>query len=299
MLLAINTSPDQETIYRLIYDRQWAALLDLLYYHRATIASDDLLKQAAETFTSVFFNEIRDRDPSEYHNELEKLFLLHTGKFYNLSEKCFEQVVVYLVTIHEHRPKAALGYARYYPENALCARVIDQFGHNERERFSHGQDQLIELSQCPAKRAIDYTVSLFKSQQEIDFFMAVREVFATYLVYPNVALRCIVDYENIKGNLTGEERSYFFMGLIDCVVFDQHDGYRPLYFFELDSALHDDEAQRTKDRHKERILALAGKALYRIRKRGRHVAHTAYISLLKELFDPANKQKKGDISRNV
>ena len=104
--------------------------------------------------------------------------------------------------------------------------------------------------------------------------------FATYFVYPNVALSSLVDYERIADRLTTEERRYFFRALVDCVVFDQHDDYRPRFFFELDSPLHDDETRRKKDAHKERILAPAGQKLYRIRAHEREHRREALVAML-------------------
>ncbi len=113
--------------------------------------------------------------------------------------------------------------------------------------------------------------------------MAAREVFATYFVYPNVALSSLVDYDRLKAHRSGTERRYFFHARIDCVVFDQHDGYRPRFFFELDSPFHDADDRQMRDRHKNRILALAGQRLYRIRPQIRYPDRAAYIALLKDI----------------
>ena len=276
---------DHETIYQLLHEQQWAALLDVVHRHHDAIAADVLLTRAAETFVDTFFDHLAAADPASFAEALEKLFLLHVGTFYRLPEARFEQVVEALVTLHADRPEAALGYARYCPENAQCAEVLLQHAPWEPELVPHSQEAVLELAVSPPLSDTDATISLFKSQQEVEFFLAVREVFATYFAYPNVALSCLVDYERIQEQLTGEERQYFFRGVVDCVVFDQHDGYRPLFFFELDSALHDTDAQRAKDRHKERILALAGQRLHRIRKRVPDAGRPEFVALLKELAE--------------
>ena len=278
---------DHETIYQLLHERQWAALLDVVHRHHEAIAADVLLTRATETFVDTFFGDLGADGPTSFGEALEKLFLLHAGGFYRLAEARFEQVVEALVTLHADRPEAALGYARYCPENARCAEVLHQHAPWEPDPVPHSQDAVLDLAARPPLSDADATISLFKSQQEIDFFLAVREVYATYFVYPNVALSCLVDYERIKEDLTGPERHHFFRGVVDCVVFDQHDGYRPRYFFELDSALHDTDAQRAKDRHKDRILALAGQTLHRIRKRDAGAGRAAFVALLKELLQPA------------
>lgn len=257
----------------------------MVHRHHDAIADDALLARAAETFVATFFDHL-DADSVPFADALEKLFLLHTGGFYRLPEARFEQVIEALVTLHADRPEAALGYARHCPENVRCAEVLQLHAPWEPEPVPHSQDAVLGLAVSPPLCEADATVSLFKSQQEVDFFLAVREVYATYFVYPNVALSCLVEYERIKEHLTGEERTYFFRGVVDCVVFDQHDGYRPRYFFELDSVLHDTDAQRAKDRRKDRILALAGQTLHRLRKRDAAAGRLAFVALLKELAQP-------------
>lgn len=274
-----------EALYQLLYDRQWAALLDAVHQHHETVADDALLARAAEIFVTTFFEHLAAADPAPLADALEKFFLLHTGGFYTLPEARFEQMIEALVTLHADRPDAALGYARFCPENKRCAAVLRRHTPPKPESVAHTQEAVLDLAVSPPLSETDATVSLFKSQQEADFFLAAREVYATYFVYPNVALSALVDYDAIKEHLTGDERQYFFRGLVDCVVFDQHDGYRPLYFFELDSALHDTDAQRTKDRHKERILALAGQRLHRIRKRDADAGRPEFVALLKELAE--------------
>jgi len=278
-----ENSLNQEIVYRLVYERQWAALLDLVYIHRSTIAKDVLLNQAVDTFVTVFFSELENGAASDHEKELEKLFLLHVGRFYVLLDRFFDQVVTALVEINKKRPQVALGYARHCPDNEVCAEVISRYGQPDQAHIAHPHDDTIEVTKSISGRQDDLTTSLFKSQQEVDFFLAVKEVFPSCLVYPNVALRCLFDYEALKNRLTGEERRYFFTGLVDCVVFEEKDGYRPLHFFELDSIMHDDETQRTRDRHKERILSQAGKNLYRIRKRGRDINQPSYVQLIREL----------------
>ena len=275
--------PDAEVFYQLLYEQRWTTLLDFLYQHHEAIAREALLRQAAETFATAFFSQLPADAPELFSEALEKLFLLHNGGFYRLSEARFETVVEALVTLHAGRPEAAVGYARFCPENPRCAALLAQYDPPAPEPVAHAQDDDIDLAVSLPWHEADATLSLFKSQQEATFFLAVRDVFATYFVYPNVALRAVIDYEQIKDELTSEERAYFFRALIDCVVFDQHDDYRPRYFFELDSALHDTDERKEKDRRKERILALAGQTLHRIRRRAPDIGRVDFARLLREI----------------
>lgn len=275
--------PDAEAFYQLLYKQHWTALLDFLHQHHEAVAREALLARAAETFATSFFAQLSIDASKTLTEPLEKLFLLHNGGFYPLSNTRFEKVVEALVLNHEDRPEVAAGYARFCPENPRCADILARHDSPVPDRMAHTQDDEIDLAVSAPLQDGDATSSLFKSQQEVDFFRAIREIFPTYFVYPNVALRAIVEYERIKDELTSDERAYFFRALIDFVVFDQHDGYRPRYFFELDSPLHDTEERQAKDRLKERILALAGQTLHRIRRRTDTTGHEDFATLLREI----------------
>lgn len=258
---------NHETVYDLLYRERWAELLDLIHTNRGAIEDDELLHHAVDTFAEVFFSHVDREGAAAFEAEIEKLFLLHVGGYHRLPAARFDRVVVHLVRLNaDRRPAAAAGYARHAPEHAECAAAISRY--DVRERAEHSQDAAIALDRIHAARGVDHSVPLFKSQQEEEFFLAARDVFATYLVYPNVALSTLFSFEALREALTPDERQFFFRGVIDCVVFDQQDGYRPLYFFEIDSPLHDSEERRERDVYKDRIISLAGKQLYRIRMRG-------------------------------
>jgi hypothetical protein len=271
---------DPEVLYQHIYHGQWAAVLDVLHRHPADLAADPLLAHSIETFMAVFFGQL-DQAPLE---TLETLFLLHTGRFYQLSEGRFAQLMAQLVARHAHAPDVALAYARLCPEEPSCARLIEAYAVPVRMDVPHPAEAALHLAGHPVIAGPQAIRPLFNSRQEVDFFMAVREVFATYLVYPNVALHSVIDYAQVHPHLTPREKAYFFRALLDCVVFDQHDGYRPRFFFELDSALHDEDERRQKDQAKDRILALAGLQLFRLRKRRRNPGRAAFVAALKALL---------------
>ncbi|MDX1546611.1 MAG: DUF2726 domain-containing protein [Rhodothermales bacterium] len=269
---------DPEALYRLAYEQRWADALAAVHREHAALPGDPMLAAAAETLTATFLAAVQRDGPGPHADALETLFLLHTGAFYALPPPRFEAVVEALVTIHAGRPEAARAYARYCPENARCAAVL---ATAPVPVAPPGAEALDVAAHPPA--GPDAVVGLFRSHQEAEFFLAVREVFATYLVYPNVALHSVLDYDRLRPHLSGAERRYFFQALVDCVVFDQHDGYRPRFFFELDSPLHDAPERQAKDRAKEHILAAAGQTLYRIRKRTAHAGRADFVALLKRL----------------
>lgn len=273
---------DQETVYRMLLEERWSELLDVLYRHRQEVANDPLLKHAVDVFADAFGDRIADGEIASLKADLEKLFLLHAGGFHRLEPAQFERVVVALVELHADRLEAAAGYARHCPQNPACAAVLER--HDVRREVSHAQRGHIDLHETRPADGVDHRIGLFKSEREVEFFMAVREVFATYLVYPNVALSTLVDFDAVKARLSSEERAYFFRAVVDCVVFDQHGAYRPLYFFEVDSELHDDLDRRARDAMKDRILASAGQRLHRVRARDRAAGRAEYARLLRDVL---------------
>lgn len=273
----------QETIYQHLYAEAWEALLGLIHQHAAWVSADALAAQAIRLAIDTLFRRLA-ADPNAITSEvLEKLLLLHRGGFYQLSDEQMEQAVVLLVERHTEQPEVAVSYARFWPEHPTCAAVLAAYAAPVVEPIAHSQADHVSVTQTGEMGATSHTISLFRSQQERVFFMAVREVFPAYLVYPNVALNSIVEYEAIQPHLSAAERSYFFRALVDCVVFDQHDDYRPRFCFELDSPLHEDAQRQTKDRYKDRILALAGQPLHRIRAHMSPPERSTFVRLLKEI----------------
>ena len=272
---------DHEELFQLIHARRWSEAAAVLHRHHQAMSGDPLLHRASEAFVQGVGPELEKSDQSPDLVLLEKLFLLHQGGFLRLPSALFERVVVRLVEAHADRPEAAIAYARYCAGNSICAAVLSSLGSPERERIEHGQSDAIDVVSSKSEAA-DASRTLFRSKQEEHFFRAVREVFPTYLVYPNVALSAVLDFEAVEARLSRDERHYFFRALLDCVVFDQHDRYRPLYFFELDSPLHDDASRRVRDLLKDRILAAGGQHLYRIRSRASAPSVRQFAKLIRE-----------------
>ncbi len=266
---------DVEALYRHIQAQAWTPALDLLHRHRSALAVDPLWRHAAQ----VLVQELHRRLSEVSEAVLERLFLLHTGRLYALPEAIFTDVVAELVRRHADRPELARRYARWCPTHPECAHLLEprppETAWEDRDGFAVRR-HLPERPGTPP--------SLFRSQQEFVFFQAVREVFPTYLVYPNVALSCLLDYERLADTLSEEERRYALQALVDCAVFDPDDGYRPRYCFELDSPLHGTPERRQRDTLKARIVQLAGLPLFCIRPPSGTVERDAFVALLRRLL---------------
>jgi hypothetical protein len=279
-------SIDYEEIYRLAYQERWADLLDLVHKNAKEASSDDMVQQAVKTFENYFFSQLEIGITENTEPYLQTLFSLHIGKIYELPQDRFNRVVVILVETYEKAGEhyAAYDCAKFYPQHELCAKVINEHEASLPKIVEHSQRDQIRVVESAVVSEEDHTISLFRSQQEIDFFMALRDAFQMFTVYPNVALSCIIDYEQIKSNLSQVERDFFFRGIVDCVVFDHYNNYKPLHCFELDSGFHDAEQQKQKDDYKTRILSLAGKTLYRIRKTARKQGQKEFARLIRDVF---------------
>lgn len=272
---------DPETLYRMALDGAWRDGLDAV--HRRP-ADDPRFEAATAVFLAAFFAALDGRPgspPPPDADALDRLLLLHSGRFVTLPGERLEDVVVRLVRYHEATPERALGYARFCPANPRCAALLRQFGVPL--PAAHPQAATLRLDVAGDDTAPPAVRSLFRSGLEEAFFHAARAVFADALVYPNVALHAVLDYERLRPHLSAAERRYFFHALIDCVVFAPDDGYRPRFFFELDSPFHDADDRQARDRLKDRLLARAGHRLYRIRPEGRRVEHAALVALLREI----------------
>ncbi|MEW6495739.1 MAG: hypothetical protein AB1589_24950 [Cyanobacteriota bacterium] len=282
----MTTNIDYEQIYQLTFRKQWAELLELVYQYSKVASSNELVMSAVKTFENEFFGEL-DKGVTNANIEvlLEKLFVLDKGRIYKLSEERSIRVVVELANIYRKKGllKKAYDYAKFYPEDERCAEIIKLHQESLPKVIEHSQSTQIKVTENRNISNINHTTSLFKSHQELEFFMAVREIFQMFVVYPNVALTCLINFNKIENRLSPEERSFFFRGIVDCVVFDQHNRYKPIKFFELDSPYHDLPDQKLRDSYKDNILALAGQRLYRIRKTSDNQGRAEFMKLIREI----------------
>jgi len=111
----------------------------------------------------------------------------------------------------------------------------------------------------------DWLNPLFKSSLETHFYQALKDVFPSYFIYPNVVLSNIFDKEQIFPHLNSEQRNFYFNGVVDFVVYDPTDSHMPKYFFEVDSFYHDRQEAMIRDAKKNAIFNAANITLYRIR----------------------------------
>lgn len=288
---------DHERIYRLTHAGDWAALLALVHAHPQAAAQDALVQRALETFEDAFFAQLDGTALDDARAEaVERLILLHSGGIYPLDEERFAALVVRLVAWHleQGAEETARQYARFCPDREPCASLVSDGAEatvaleTHRVAVEHPDRERVQVTVATPSTGADHATSLFKSPQEADFFRAVRAAFPTFTPYPNVALSSLVDFEALRTRLSPDERAYFFKATVDCVVFDPHDDYRPVYFFELDSRHHDDPTQQERDDWKDRIIASAGHRLYRLRALQPDVTTDDFRRLLRTILREAS-----------
>lgn len=281
--MAASTPPDDERLYRFLQQEAWLDALDWLHGAWRRLGGDERALRAAEVFDAAFFADLEAR-PQE---ALERRLMLHHGQMRALERKEHARITTELARRRQEVGDEAAVRA--------LARLMDETrppGPEKVVRRSErgGEDRSVRVTRVSAvTEQPDARRSLFKSEQEHIFFEALRDVFPTHLVYPNAALSATLDFDRLAGALTSAERRYFFRAVVDAVVVDPLEEMRPVFFFELDSALHDTAERREKDRLKEHILARAGQVLFRVRSAEAGTERTAFARALQSAVEEASE----------
>ena len=191
---------NQENIYQFLQQENWTKLIDIFYRNKDIIKSDLLLKQASQTTIQVMVQKASALDSEkDFIENLGKLTLLNAGKFIELSSEQDESILLALANGHRENISLAYSYAKNYPENELAKSIIEEY-HKEfpKEISNSFESRILTTENIFDKNGIDARKSMFNSYQESEFFIALKRVFDTYQVYPNVALSNIIDYDLIK-----------------------------------------------------------------------------------------------------
>jgi len=209
--------------------------------------------------------------------------MLDAGKFYKLEETYRKKLICQIVRRKADKLDEAYNYAKHYPKEKICETIITKYEKTKPKMIEHSQGHRISVTEKKEVSNVDYTINLFKSLQEIEFFLALKKIYDSYHIYPNVSISCLLNWQLLSDKLTVDEKKFFFNGIVDFVVFDQAENYKPIHFFELDSSYHDIEKQKKKDNLKDSIFAKAGVKIKRIRKMDRDVTEQEFIKLIREL----------------
>ena len=126
---------------------------------------------------------------------------------------------------------------------------------------------------------------IFNSRQEYSIYNILIGLFPNHLVFPNMALQTIFQYERMKELLNTEEFRYLLMSQVDfCITSTAN--YLPVVAFEVDSRYHEVPDQLERDRKKDLIFQRGGVPLLRLRafgQPGEQIMRQQIIAAVREL----------------
>jgi hypothetical protein len=275
---------DQETIYAWLHDKKYEALREFLFRGKDKIKNDVMLSAATKVVELELVRLSNDQEnDAEFWHTVEMLHNFHP-KHYEMQPDNFKNLTLILANHHKKNLKISIRFAQMFPEDEISKEIIKLHAETETQIIEHERQEYIKITHNPIPINIKASTPLFKSKEEQKLYLALRRVFDTYIVYPNVATSNIISFEAIGAQLTPKEREYFYKSIIDFVVFDQLGGYEPIYFIELDSVWHDLDKIEEKDKTKDRIFSLAGLKLIRIRHMAnREIDEKTYLELIEDI----------------
>ena len=123
---------------------------------------------------------------------------------------------------------------------------------------------------------------IFNSKQEYTVYNVLISLFPNHIVFPNMALQTVFQYERMRELLDKDEFGFFLRSQVDfCVTSTAN--YLPLIAFEVDSRFHDKEDQKARDAKKDRIFEVGGVPLLRLRGHGRPTATAMRNQIISEV----------------
>jgi len=250
----------------MLLNKEWDGLARILYDNSGLLQSDPVINQAIQLFEGEYFSDIQSLSPKEKLSALE-----YPGIVLDLKQKSFSDEFIFrfinekLKVMQLLDSDGLISFAASHQKFPLAQQILQDIQERKPELMANERRENVSIKATKIVKGEAKTIKLFKSQQENNFFEAIRLSFPTYHPYPNVALSSIINFEGIQKDLSSAQKNYFFRAVIDSVVFDAVDGYKPMYFFELDSHYHDSGKAKENDDMKNAIFEKANVKLIRIR----------------------------------
>lgn len=189
---------------------------------------------------------------------------LHHAKYINITEPSHKAIEdIGLSALEKSDPSTLIAFAKLCTHSTNAIKIIEQ-AKKVKETTSNPTQQSSTPEKTKVKR-VDWLQPLFKSKLESEFYQALKNVFPTYFIYPNVAVSNIFEFNKIREHLDQDSKNYFLNAIVDFVVYDPTDNHTPKYFFEVDSVYHDSEKAKRNDALKNNIFSIANIELIRIR----------------------------------
>lgn len=276
---------DREEIIKLISEHNWIKLFEIFKINEnyIQIQEDNILSNMMDTlFVNELISDFTENGTPTIKYLLGQFYVLHKSlnhKF-QLSDVNYKKLVLRLM-VSEENIEIAYKYAQVYPEESESLKIIDQYNKIQPNIISHSLEDKLHITQNKDISLIDARIGLFKSKQEYYFYQAIIECYPMYLVFPNVSLNAIIDFDTISKKLSNEEKHFFWKGLIDCVIINPANDYKAIAFYELDSSFHDNAEQKKRDLMKDSILAKSGQILERIRPKTNKYSKDDFLSYIR------------------
>lgn len=253
---------EREQVFQWVQAKDIKSIIEFLKKGDAAIKEDEITQNAIGYFLIEIIESMNESDFDENNFVLSQLFALHIKKFHTFPEEQFEKIIVQLA-MNAKNEEQAFEIASYAPTNIICGEIIAKYNESKPKQVEHTQTDKIKVQNIITYQE-NITKSIFNSQQEILFFLALRNCFPSHYIYPNIGLTTILKFKQVEGILEGKEKNYFFTTTIDFVVIDQFNDFKPMFAIELDSEWHRLNQQGEKDAIKNKILKAAGLPFYRI-----------------------------------
>lgn len=257
---------ERESMYQMLANRDWIGLSNTLTTHAKELANDPITQQAVGFFETEFFADCAEYPSKVRYQKFEHISLMIELGKHGFSRAFQDRFVdEKLQVMQELGLPSLLSFALGNQHRPLAKQIVREKRTAAPDQIAQARRGDLSIKASQVHDAAPKTIKLFKSQQEENFFEAVRRAFPTYNPYPNVALSSVLDIDSFKDELSPKERSYFFRAVVDSVVFDARDSYTPKFFFELDSVHHDSLQAQENDAMKDSIFKAANVKLTRIR----------------------------------
>lgn len=257
---------ERESMYQMLANRDWIGLSNTLTTHAKELANDPITQQAVGFFETEFFADCAGYPSKVRYQKFEHISLMIELGKHGFSRAFQDRFVdEKLQVMQELGLPSLLSFALTNQHRPLAKQIVREKRTAAPDQIAQARRGDLSIKASQVHYAAPKTIKLFKSQQEENFFEAVRRAFPTYNPYPNVALSSVLDIDSFKDELSPKERGYFFRAVVDSVVFDARDSYTPKFFFELDSVHHDSLQAQENDAMKDSIFKAANVKLTRIR----------------------------------
>jgi hypothetical protein len=285
---------DREQLFQLLAVKDWDELSEIIFQQRADLGTDPVIKHAVSLFEHEFIGYIASLHVSLRLQKLRHITLTIESNRGSFAPDFVNRAIdAKLEALYETKSDAFAGYAAQYSDRPLAIELLKLTKVERPEHLADARRENASVKAISQVRArISHTASLFKSPQERNFYEAVRKIFPELLPYPNVAMSGSLDFEAVKSKLSPEARSYYFKSLFDCVLFDPKEDYKPIHFFELDSAYHNKPQAQANDQMKNEICTAANVKLIRIRAFNvQETSVESFAELLCELIERTEVQQ--------